>query len=157
MPCWAWQGRTGCCREKCLTEIETNYNLTTNWKKITLQKSTRNIKQQTHVSSTVSGRCFIETRAHAEERDRCSFSLQWKALRGPQPKLSLQNEQNWTGWWKNSELNCWWIVCQRLSSESSGQRNNALNSLLKQWVLTAIYSIFPGGHVTNFQCKHGPI
>jgi hypothetical protein len=79
---------------KGLTETETNYNLTTNYKQITLQKSTRNIKQQTHVSSKVSGKCFIETRAHAEERDRCSFSLQRKALQGPQPKLSLQNEQN---------------------------------------------------------------
>jgi hypothetical protein len=30
MPCWAWQGRTGCCGAKGLTETETNYNLTTN-------------------------------------------------------------------------------------------------------------------------------
>jgi hypothetical protein len=57
-------------------------------------KIDKNIKHETHVSSKVSGRCFIETRAHVEERDRCSFSLHRKALRGPQPKLSLQNEQN---------------------------------------------------------------
>ena len=30
MPCWAWQGRTGCCGAKGLTKTETNYNLTMN-------------------------------------------------------------------------------------------------------------------------------